>query len=380
MNIDILITQVDEHNEFNILATKRFNPKKVIFIYKKEDESFLKSLKNYYTTYLPNTTLQELIVIEGDINGLRKIILDNKNKSLIVNLTGGSRINSLEMVNICKDNSIKAIYIDIKNKKLYLFDNKVEIIREEFEDLELDKIIKASGGEVINDSTELANKKDLILLTKAIYKNLEIWHKYKQKLYDSNIFIHYAEDSNVIKINLNLLSKDEKVILSKILIYLKRIGGIDYTTEEKEIKVYFKKEYLKSFIFKSGTWLEVATNNIINEIKEIDEVRSGVMFLWNDKSKIVRNELDVVAVKDSVAICISCKDSDKYNENSLNELDVYSNKIGGKNVYKILVATKDPIKTAVKYRAMEMGISLIIFDGNEEKFKIKIREAISKKK
>ena len=36
MNIDILITQVDEHNEFNILATKRFNPKKVIFIYKKE--------------------------------------------------------------------------------------------------------------------------------------------------------------------------------------------------------------------------------------------------------------------------------------------------------------------------------------------------------
>ena len=220
----------------------------------------------------------------------------------------------------------------------------------------------------------------MILLTKAIYKNLEIWHKYKQKLYDSNIFIHYAEDSNVIKINLNLLSKDEKVILSKILIYLKRIGGIDYTTEEKEIKVYFKKEYLKSFIFKSGTWLEVATNNIINEIKEIDEVRSGVMFLWNDKSKIVRNELDVVAVKDSVAICISCKDSDKYNENSLNELDVYSNKIGGKNVYKILVATKDPIKTAVKYRAMEMGISLIIFDGNEEKFKIKIREAISKKK
>lgn len=380
MNIDILITQVDEHNEFNILATKRFNPKKVIFIYKKEDESFLKSLKKYYTNYLPNISLQELIVIEGDINELSKIILDNKNKHLLVNLTGGSRINSLEMFNICKDNSIKSIYIDIKNKYLYIFNNKVEIIREEFEDLELDKIIKASGGEVINDSTELCNKKDLILLTKAIYKNLEIWHKYKQKLYDSNIFIHYAEDSQVIKINLNLLGKDERELLGKILIYLKRTGGIDHINENNEIKVCFKKEYLKSFIFKSGTWLEVATNNIINEIKEIDEVRSGVMFLWNDKSKVVRNELDVVAVKDSVAICISCKDSDKYNENALNELDVYSNKIGGKNVYKILVATKDPIKSAVKDRAREMGISLIIFDGNEENFKIQIREAISKKK
>ena len=102
------------------------------------------------------------------------------------------------------------------------------------------------------------------------------------------------------------------------------------------------------------------------------------MFLWNDKSKVVRNELDVVAVKDSIVICISCKDSDKYNENTLNELDVYSNKIGGKNVYKILVATKEPIKPSVKDRAKEMGISIIIFDGKEEKFKNQIKKVISK--
>ena len=203
---------------------------------------------------------------------------------------------------------------------------------------------------------------------------------YKQKLYDPNIFIHYAEDSQIIDINLELLNKEEKDILNKVLIYLKKIGGIDYSNEKEKIRVFFKNKYLKSFIFKSGTWLEVATNNIINEIEEIDEVRSGVIFLWSDKSKVVRNELDVVAVKDSVAICISCKDSDKYNENALNELDVYSNKIGGRNVYKILVATKEPIKLSVRDRAKEMGISLIIFDGNEEKFKRQIKEAISKSK
>lgn len=379
MNIEILINQVDKNNEFNILATRRFNPKEVIFIYKKEDESFLKSLKTYYKTYLPNITFKEFMVSEGDIKELNRIISDN-NKETLVNLTGGSRINSLGMLDICKNKAIRTVYIDIKNKYLYLFDNKVEIIKEEFEDMELDKIIKASGGEVINDSTKLSSKKDLILLTKGIYKNLEIWHRYKQKLYDSNIFIHYAEEPQVIKINLELLSKEERDILRKVLIYLKEIGGIEYSNENNNIKVFFKNEYLKSFIFKSGTWLEVATNNIINEIKEIDEVRSGVMFLWNDKSKVVRNELDVVAVKDSVVICISCKDSDKYNENALNELDVYSNKIGGKNVYKILVATKEPIKPSVKDRAKEMGINIIIFDGNEEKFKNKIKEVISKSK
>ena len=377
MNIKILINQVDKNNEFNILATRRFNPKEVIFIYKKEDESFLKSLKNYYKTYLPNVSFKEFMVSEGDIEELNRIISYN-NKETLVNLTGGSRINSLGMLDICKNKAIRAVYIDIKNKYLYLFDNKVEIIKEEFEDMELDKIIKASGGEVINDSTKLSSKKDLILLTKGIYKNLEIWHRYKQKLYDSNIFIHYVEEPQIIKINLELLSKEERDILRKVLIYLKEIGGIEYSNEKNNIKVFFKNEYLKSFIFKSGTWLEVATNNIINEIKEIDEVRSGVMFLWNDKSKVVRNELDVVAVKDSIVICISCKDSDKYNENALNELDVYSNKIGGKNVYKILVATKEPIKPSVKDRAKEMGISIIIFDGKEEKFKNQIKKVISK--
>lgn len=154
---------------------------------------------------------------------------------------------------------------------------------------------------------------------------------------------------------------------------------MDYNeTPNNEIHVNFKNEYLKSFIFKSGTWLEMATNIMISEIKEIDEVKSGVMFLWNDKSKIVRNEVDVVAVKDSVAICISCKDSDKYNEDALNELDVYSNQIGGEKVYKILVATKEPVKAAVKERAKEMGINLIIFNGNEEKFKSEIKNIIIK--
>ena len=118
------------------------------------------------------------------------------------------------------------------------------------------------------------------------------------------------------------------------------------------------------------------TDLVILDIKEIDECRNGVIFLWNNGRKTVRNELDVIAVKDSVPICISCKDSDKYNEMALNELNVYANKIGGKNAYKILVATKEPIKEPVKMRAKEMGIHLVIFDGNEEKFINKIRKII----
>ena len=139
-----------------------------------------------------------------------------------------------------------------------------------------------------------------------------------------------------------------------------------------------RNDYIKAFIFKSGTWLEIETNKLINKIEEIDESKNGVMFLWNDENQSIRNELDVVAIKDSVPIFISCKDSDKYNEIALNELNVYASKFGGENSYKILVATKEPIKSTIRIRAKEMGIHLIIFDGNEEKLIKEIKSIISR--
>ena len=379
MDIEILINQIDDHNECNIIATKKFNPKCVIFIYKEENKNLLDSLIKYYNNYIPNIKVIDYMIKEGDYLALNKVINENKNKKIVVNLSGGSRINSLQLLNICKVNDIQSVYIDIKNKSLYTFDEEVNIVNEEFEELELERLVKASGGEVIVNTSDLSDKEDLIVLTRAIYKNLDLWHEYKQRLYDSNVFLHDRDNPKIIRIKSSLLNKKEFDILYSILSKLKSMGGIEYNKENNDIiKVIFKNEYLKSFIFKSGTWLEVATKNIIEEIKEIDEVKSGVMFLWNDKSKKVKNEVDVIAVRDSIPICISCKDSDKYNEDALNELDVYSKQLGGENAYKILVATKEPIKLAVKDRAKEMGIGLIIFDGDEEKLKNNIRDFIKK--
>ena len=45
--IDILINQVDEHNESNILATKEFNPETVYFFKDKNSEDKMKALRAY---------------------------------------------------------------------------------------------------------------------------------------------------------------------------------------------------------------------------------------------------------------------------------------------------------------------------------------------
>ena len=136
-------------------------------------------------------------------------------------------------------------------------------------------------------------------------------------------------------------------MVKKALKYFKRIDGLEYSEERDKINVEFKNNYLKGFLFKSGTWLEVVTHLVMKEIAQVDETRSGLVFNWSKDATEVRNELDVVSIKDSILICISCKDSEKYDEDALNELQVYSERLGGENVIKILVATKPPLKILI---------------------------------
>ena len=374
----LLINQLDEHNEGNILATTRYNVGEVIFIRQKNQVDLIDNIKKYYDKNFPTIKMSDVIIEEGEINKLVDLVTRNNNCDLLINLTGGKRINSLTLLELSIKNNIKAIYTDIKNKKIYTFKNGIDLTYEEFDDLEIQDIIDASGGELVEDSSELCKKKNLVYLSEQIYRHLDIWNKHKQRLYDTSIFKHIEETPNKIKININLLTDEERKLLNNILNKLKEMNEIQYTKKGEDIEVLFLNKYIKGFIFKSGTWLEIATNNLINKIKEIDESRSGVVFLWSNHNRTVRNEVDVVAIKDSVPIIISCKDSEKYNEMALNELNVYANKIGGKNAYKILVATREPSKGPVSIRAKEMGINIVIFDGNENKFINTIKAIIAK--
>ena len=364
----LLINQLDEHNESGIIYLIKNKIEEVLFLYDTEQVDLMKSIREYYSSNFSDIKLYEEIVTEGNIDGLRNILKKYKQDDMVINLTGGKRINSLILLSLCKESKIKCFYTDIRKKFIYSFNEQLLKVNEEIEDLNLLSIIKGFGGNIVDDSYELCLKDDLIYFSKQIYNNLDLWNKQKQKLYDKSIFLHEENKHEIINIDYSRIEDEERNLLDLILNKMKEMNEIAFTKNNDKVKVRFLNNYIKGFIFKSGTWLEIATNNLLKNIKEIDECRNGVIFLWNNGRKTVRNELDIIAVKDSVPICISCKDSDKYNEMALNELNVYASKIGGENAYKILVATKEPIKEPVKMRAKEMGIHLVIFDGNEKKF------------
>lgn len=378
MKFNLLINQLDEHNEVGILLAQKYKIKSVVMLYRNKEKKKLDKFKELYLDLNRIEVIDELIE-EDNYDNLKNIISKYKEEEIIINLTGGNRITSLIMLKIAIELNLQCVYVDLFKKRRYIFDKEYRIIEQPLEDISISDAIHLSGANITLDSTSLAEKSDIQEFTKVILSNLDIWHKYKQKLYDNNIFKHDYKDTSRININKCLVENEEFKLIYSILNCLREKNEVEFIEDKDNIEVLFKNDYLKGFIFKSGTWLEVLTTLVVQSIEDIDEVKSGLTFYWGDDLKRVRNELDVVAIRDSVLICISCKDSDKYDEDALNELQVYSERLGGRNAIKILVATKQPVKKTVLDRAKEMNINIVILDKNIDIFKKVLIDLIKKK-
>ncbi|MDM0495261.1 Card1-like endonuclease domain-containing protein [Clostridium perfringens] len=378
MNYDFIITILDEHNESSILLAEKLKPKEIIYLYKKDEElKVLNSLRQFYLNKFPNCNFSDEKLGKDTISSIEEIIKRMKSKNTAICLNQGDKKDILIMYTLALKHNIDGFFLDIPKEELLKLNlESVKCEKCNFVDLDVEDIIDSIGASIVVDSTEMSEINIIETMTNYIASNLDLWKKYKIRLSDNSVFIHDESNPRSIKIDKELLSKEEVVLLDKILNFLEKNGQIKVKELDQCLKVTFQNEFIKGFIFKSGTWLEVLTKNIIEEIKSIDDIKSGVLFLWNDKESRIKNELDVVAIKDSVLICVSCKDSKKYDEVALNELNVYSEQLGGENVIKILVATHPPIKSSISKRAKEMGINLVVFDGNKKAFKEELEKII----
>ena len=185
MYMTLLINQLDEHNESGIIYLIKNKVEEVLFLYDTEQEDLMKSIKEYYSSSFSNIKLYEERITEGNIDEFKEILEKYKRDDMIINLTGGKRINSLILLNLCKENKIKCFYTDIRKKFMYSFNEQLLKTKEEIEDLNLLSIIKGFGGNIVEDSYELCLKDDLIYFSKQIYNNLDLWNKHKQRLYDN---------------------------------------------------------------------------------------------------------------------------------------------------------------------------------------------------
>ena len=382
MEFDLLINIFDLHNEASILLTEKYKPKNVLFFYMTSSEIIqLEKLKIYYKEKFP---MCKFDYKKLDIDSPREIesaINSYENMKGVCNLTSGKKLATLMIYTFCIKHNIICKYVDVRNEVLIdMGTDEVTFNKNSFIDLDIEDIIKSIGASIIIDSTTLYGNKVLIDFTMWISQNIEKWDELKIMLQDTTIFLRDEDNMNFLRIDNSKIQSEYKEALNERLDFLEENKQIRISRKSDFCEINFLNDFIKTFLFKSGTWLEILTQKIVEEIEVIDEVKSGLLFLWDNDKSNVRNELDIVAIKDSVMICISCKDSKKYDEVTLNELNVYAGQLGGENVIKILVATKEPSKTTILQRAKEMGIELIVFSGDINKLKRELTEIINQKR
>lgn len=379
MNFDLLINIFDSHNEASILLTEKYKPKNILFFYMNGYEVVqLEKLKSYYEEKFPECRFDyQKLDINNPIE-IEKVITSYEGLEGVCNLTSGKKLATLLIYTFCMKHNIDCRYIDIKNAKMIVLSKDgVTIESDVFVDLDIEDILKSIGASIIVDSTDAYNDKAILEFSYWISENMQKWDILKAMLQDTSIFIRDENNPDFLKVAKDKIPQDNKTFLKERFNFLESENQIKLNEDTDFYKIYFQNDFIKTFLFKSGTWLEIITQDAVESFKDIDDVKSGLLFLWNNDRTKVRNELDVVAMKDCVMICISCKDSKKYDECALNELNVYANQIGGENVVKILVATKEPAKGTVMQRAKEMDINIVIFDGDMKKFKSEILSIIN---
>lgn len=371
---ETLICFLDEFNGPNVYACINLKPKNIVFICEEREElkETFQALEEYLWSKLPFSKIEIQIIKRVNYENLSNIINQHNRETTVLNISNGDRLLNLLAVKICEKENYNYIFVDLdKELILDLNSNIIESLQLQLQEMEVKDFIASTGGEIYDECTRLYDDEIVQKMMEYILDNYNIWVRLKAILRNTYI-IHYNEcNPNIVTINKNLIENfnlfkgffDRAVELN--------LFEITYSSSVK-LTLSFSNMNYKSFVFKAGTWLEVLVYKIVKEIKEIDDARAGVVFLWDDENTYVRNEADVLASANSKLVYISCKDTANYDEAALNEIEVYSEQIGGEDAKKVLVTTREPNKKVVLSRAEEMDIKVIIFDGDLEKFKMKL--------
>jgi Holliday junction resolvase len=375
----VLINFLSDFNDHNLIATLQLKPKKVIFIRIEEDqlEGLFLDIKHYLLKKQQDLDIIQEVMERHKLERLKEILNQYSKEDVILNVSGGSKLQSLIAYEMAQQLKLRTVIIDPQMGQIFTLTRKsFESMNEGIINLSLTDLIESTGGEIVKDSTQVFNEFKFQRLINYMINHYDQWKNIKQIIRMPE-FIISEKDSLQASLEIKSLNKDERKHLLKFLTILAKFNIIyPYFVSHFQIYFTFVDKTAKNFIMISGSWLEALTFQVVESFPCVTDVKSGVRFIWDESAKEVENELDVCAMTQSSFICISCKDTSNYDVDTLNELAVYSEKLGGEKSIKILVATSLPNKEPILKRAEEMGIHLIIFDGDVNGFRETLEEII----
>ena len=355
----IQIRFLDKNVVSTLVPVYSMKPEKVVFLYdtRMVGENMRKEVEEAIRSRLPKTSVQYLRVnmlrLEDVKYELEKTVQTYKDKEVHIDITGGSEIMTACGLMVAQEHHLMLTYVDFYSGHMLNVLTSERICKTET--VTLEEYLKAIGGKYMSSSRHTPEEKDfdrIMDMAQIIFANEKKWDKF---------FAHITRGfsaAGVMEFSLgeNVKSESCQFILKEFLKrgFAKQIG---------EDRYRYASEADKEYMTVSGIWLEMYI--YIQAKKCFDEVYMGVDIDWNkrDICESRDNEIDVVIMKNSQPIFISCKMRPVEKE-TVYEIYSMARRLGG-DYAKSLIATTFNVRkgqderNGIYLRMAKMKVGLI---------------------
>ena len=334
-------------------------PARVVFLYdtREVSENNRKEVAEALKARLPRLEIQfertNMLSMEEITCELRNLVKIFQNQEIQIDITGGSELMTACGLMIAKEYNLMATYVDFFSNQMRNVLTMELLVQ--IEHVSLADYLTAIGGKYMSSSRHTPEEKDfdrILSMAKVIFANERKWDKFFTHM------THGFSARGVMEFSMgkNRNDRDCQFILDAFLDrgYAKKIG---------EDRYRFASEADKEYMTVSGIWLEMYI--YIHAKQCFDEVYMGVDIDWNkrDICESRDNEIDVVVMKKSQPIFISCK-MRPIEKETVYEIYSMAKRLGG-SYGKALIATTVDVRSSkdernsIYLRMAKMKVGLI---------------------
>ena len=343
----------------NLAATLLLKPQKTIFLTDKSKK--VSRALPHYTEVLSargiDTALESKSVAMTSLGDIVESIaaLVEENENCVFDLTGGSELYLVAVGVLLERMGDRIGYVSLRLRSGTMLDSKEGRLPMPPLDLTAEEMITMTGGSIVteaHDSTfdmrftdEISS--DIDRLWSIVKKDPRGWNKHVGAL-SRLIGLSEKDGLNVYTAQKAAdLVFDETKSLPDFLKRLSKAGFLSLSYYEDEINLHFKNDFLMQALSVAGLALEAKIASRLTALRDKDgtplyhDVRIGTIIDWDEKDDSdvqTLNEIDVIAVKDSVPIFISCKNGN-VDIDELYKLKTVTHRFGGMYAKGALIVT-----------------------------------------
>lgn len=357
------MVQIQFLNKDNIVGALvpafSMKPERVVFLYdtRVASENNMREVEETIRLRLPKTAVQFIrtnMLRLADVKAeLEKIVKIYKNKGIQIDITGGTEIMSACGLLVAQEYGLTTTYVDFYSG--YMINVLTSERLEKLENVTLEEYLRGIGGKYLSSSRHTPEEQDfdrIMSMAQIILANKKKWDRF---------FAHITKGysaAGVMEFSMDECCKSEDCmfILNAFLEkgFAKKIGEDRYA---------YASDADKEYMTVSGIWLEMYI--YIQAKKCFDEVYMGVDIDWNKRDICQNrdNEIDVVIMKNSQPIFISCKMRPVEKE-TVYEIYSMARRLGG-NYAKSIIATTSDVRSSkderngIYLRMTKMKVGLI---------------------